>query len=107
MNPWLWKDREKIFEKIDDCKNNTEKSSTIKIDERILRRYSMKKLYGHLIAQEITIYRLYYREDCMKRFCISLTEHTARCSWFLKKKNIIVDRKKTKVAPRCNLMLCL
>ena len=37
----IYADLESLIKKIDDSKNNPEKSSTIKIDERILCAYSM------------------------------------------------------------------
>ena len=41
----------------------------------------------------------------MKKFCISLTEHAADAINF--ERNVTVNKKRTKIAPRCKSMLHL
>ena len=48
-------------------------------------------------------YSLCFVENCMKWFCISLREHATDVTNFEKKtkQNVNVDRKRTKIVPRC------
>ena len=64
---------ELLIKKIDNCKNNPEKSSTTKIWKHIPCRYSTSTIwaFGHIEKK----HNLYHREDCMKKFCESLREH--------------------------------
>ena len=50
---------------------------------------------------------LYRREDCIEKFCIFLREDAANVIDFEKKENVAVNKKSTKIAPRCNKMLHL
>ena len=59
---------------IDRYANNTDKSSTIKIGERIPCRYSMFTIWGFDHIEDV--HALYRIKDCMKNFCSSLREQT-------------------------------
>ena len=62
------------LKKIDNCKNNPEKSSTTKIGKRIPCKYSMSTIWAfdHIENEN----SLYFKKYCMKHFCKSLREHT-------------------------------
>ena len=70
----IYADLESFIKKIDACANNLEKSSTTKIGKHIPSKYSMSRIwtFDH-IANKHTSYR---GEDCMKKFCESLREHS-------------------------------
>ena len=79
----IYADLECILKKISTCYNNPELSSTTKINQHVPSGYSIftnctfDKSYNKLS---------YYRgEDCMKRFCKDLRDHTTRIIDFKKK----------------------
>ena len=84
-------DLESLIKKIDNCKNNPEKSSATKIGEPVPCGYSMSTIW----AFDSTKYKhtLYRAEDCMKKFCISHTEHAADVINFEKKKMLTLTKK--------------
>ena len=83
------------FKKIDGCANYPEKSWTIEIAEPIPCRYLMSAIRGfNNIENKHT---LYCGEDCMKKFCTSLIEHTTNVIIF-EKKNATVNKKGVKIA---------
>ena len=49
---------------------------------------------------------LYRRKDCMKKFCESLTEHAKNIIYF-EKRNVTVNKRRTKIRSRCKRMLHL
>ena len=46
-------------------------------------------------------YTLYCGKDCMKKFCESLREHAKNITDLKIKKNITVNKRKTKITSRC------
>ena len=80
----IYADIESLIEKIDHCKNNLEKSSTIKKEKLILCGYSMSTIwtFDHKENKQ----SLYCGVDWIKKFCESLREHTKKCNWFWKEK---------------------
>ena len=80
----IYADIESLIQKIDNCKNNPGKSFTAEIEELISWGYSMSTIWlcDHIEKK----HSLYCREDCMKKFCESLREHTKNIIDFEKKK---------------------
>ena len=74
--------RESLIEKIDVCKNNPEKSSTIKVSKHSVRFLSMSKISFKSIKNKYAAYR---HKDCMKKFCESLRENAVEIINFEKK----------------------
>ena len=75
---------ESLFQRIDGCKNNSEKPSATNVAEHILCAYSMSTIQTF---DDIENRHAAYRgEDCMKKFCESLREHAAKIINFEKKK---------------------
>ena len=70
----IYADIESLIKKIDNYKNNPEKSSTTKIRKHILWGYSMWTIwiFDHIENK----YSLYCRETCMKKCCKSSRKHT-------------------------------
>ena len=65
----IYADIESLKEKIDGCKNNPEKSSTIKVGENILSGFSMSTISSFKsIENKHDVYRA---KDYMKKFCES------------------------------------
>ena len=50
---------------------------------------------------------LYGGKDCMKKFCKSLREHVKNIIKILKRKNVTVNKRKTKISSRSKSMLHL
>ena len=69
-------DLESLLEKMSTCHSNSEKSSTIKINEQKPSGYS---LFTHcsfdLTKNKLDCYR---GKDCMERFCKNLEEHKTK-----------------------------
>ena len=67
---------ESLIKKKDECANNPENSSTTKVGEHIPCRYSMSTIwvFNHMKNK----HTLYHGEDCMKKVCESLREHTKK-----------------------------
>ena len=63
----IFADIEPLIKKIGRCTNNPEKSSTIKIGERIPCGYSMSKIWG--FDQIEKKHTLYHGKAYMKKFC--------------------------------------
>ena len=94
----IYADIASLIKKIDVCANNPEKSSTANTNKHIPCGYSMSTIWAfNHIGNKHTLYRW---EDCMKKFCESLTKHA---------KNIIDFEKKrrTKITSRCKGILHL
>ena len=70
----IYADIESLIKKIDNYKNNPEKSSTTKIRKHILWGYSMWTIwiFDHIENK----HSLYCRETCMKKCCKSSRKHT-------------------------------
>ena len=83
----VYADIESLIKKIDNCKNNQEKSSTTKIGKHNPYGYSMLTI-GRLIIQKTRI--VYIAEKTTKKVCESSREHA---------KNIIDIEKKKMLPP--------
>ena len=80
----IYADLEIIVEKINECKDNPENSSTAKVSEHIPSGFSMSTISSlRSIENKHDVYR---GEDCMKKFCESLREHTMKIIDFKKKR---------------------
>ena len=94
-------DIESLITKTDGCANNPENSSTTKIGEHIPCGYSMSTV---LVFDNIENKHFLYRgEDCLKKFCESLREHTKNVIDFKIKKNVTVNKRRTKITSRCKV----
>ena len=100
----IYADIESLIRKIDECANNPKKSSTMKIDKHITCGYSMSTIWGfdHIENKK----SLYRGKDCMKKFCDSLKEH-AKSIILFEKKNVTVNKRRTKIVSRGKSMLYL
>ena len=79
----IYADLECLLKKIDTCYNNPELSSTTKINQHIPSGYS---IYTNCCFDKSNNKLSYYRgEDCMKRFCKDLKDHTTKIIDFKKK----------------------
>ena len=85
---------ETLFEKMNTCHNDPEKSSTIKINKH--NHLVIHFLYTvHLIQQKNKLD--YYRsKKCMKNFCLDLREHATEIINYEKKEMIPLTRKEEK-----------
>ena len=83
-------DVESLIKRIDVCKNNFEKSSTTKVGEHIPCGYSMSTIWKFDGIENK--HDVYSGEDCMKKFCESLWEHTMKIINFEKKKNDTINK---------------
>ena len=95
-----------MIKKIDNCKNNPEKSSTTKIGEHIPCGYSMSTIWTFdSITNKLSLYR---GEEYVKKFFISLREHEADVIKLRKEKKLVsVHKKIAKLTSRFNGMLHL
>ena len=88
----IYVDLECLLEKISTCHNNTEKSSTTKINKHTLSGYS---LFAHCLFDTIKNKFDYYGgKNCMKIFCLDLREHAIKIINYKKKKEMIPLTKK-------------
>ena len=75
-----------MFEKISTCQNDPNKSSTTKINKHMPSRYS---IFTNCSFDESKIEISYYRgDDCMKKFCKDLRQHSTKTINYEKKKMI-------------------
>ena len=82
----IYADIEFIIEKIDECKNNPENSSTTKVSEHIPSGFSMSTISSFRnIENKHDAYR---GKDCMKKLCEYLREHALKIINYFKKKKI-------------------
>ena len=80
-----------MIKKLDECKDNPEKSSTTKVGEHVPCRYSMSAVWVFdNIENKDDVYR---GKNCMKKFCKSLREHTIKIINFEKKKMLPLTSK--------------
>ena len=77
-----------LIDKIDGCKNNPEKSLTKKVSEHIPSGFSVSAVSKN-IGNRCDVYRGKY---CIKRFCKSLKEYTAKITNFKKKKTMLITK---------------
>ena len=95
----------KLDKKIDECANNPKNYSTTKIGEHIPRGYLKSTIWVFDYTEnKHTLYRKKYR---MKKFCKSLREHEKNIIDFEKKKNVTVNKRRTKITSRRKSMLYL
>ena len=79
------------------CHNNSEKSSTTKINKHTPSGYS---LFTHCSFDATENKRDYYRgKNCMKNFCLNLREHATKITNY-EKKEMIPLTKEEKIAHR-------
>ena len=79
----IYSDLESLLERINNCYNNPEKSSTVKINLHTACGYS---LFTHCTFDTTKNKLNYYRgHDCMKMFCKDLREHAMKIINFEKK----------------------
>ena len=82
----IYADLECLLEKMNTCYNNPEESSTTEINKHTPSGYS---LFTHCSFDKTKTKLDYYRgEDCMKKFCKDLREHTTKIINYDKKKMI-------------------
>ena len=80
----IYADLECIIEKIDECKNNPENSSTAKVREHIPSGFSISTISSsRSIENKHDVYR---GKNCMKAFCESSRDHAMKIINFKKKK---------------------
>ena len=82
----IYADLECLLEKMSTCQNNPNKSSTAKINKHTPSGYS---IFTHCSFDESKNKFNYYRgDDCMKKFCKDLREHSTKIINYEKKKMI-------------------
>ena len=80
----IYADLESLLEKMNSCHNNTENSSTTKINKHTPSGYS---LFTHCSFDTTKDKLHYYRgKNCMKNFCLDLREHATKIINYEKKK---------------------
>ena len=86
----IYADIESLISKKDGCLNNSEIPSTTKLGEHIPCGCSMPTIraFGN-IENKHTFYR---GEDCIKKFCTSLREHTTNAIDFERKKMLLLAK---------------
>ena len=90
----IYTDLECLLEKMSTCINNTNESSTTKINKHTPSGYS---IFTSCLFDELRNKLNYYRgKDCMKKFCKDLKEHAPRIINY-EKKNIIPVTKEEKI----------
>ena len=86
----IYADLESLLEKMSTCHNNSEKSSTTKINRHILSGYSLfTKCSFEATKDKPDCYR---GKDCMKNFSKDLKEHTTNIINYEKKDMIPLTR---------------
>ena len=80
----IYADLECIIEKTDECKNDSENSSTTKISEYIPSGFSVSTI--SLFKSKEKMHNVYRGKDCMKNFCEFLREHAMKIIDFKKNK---------------------
>ena len=88
-------DLECLIEKIDGCKNNSEKSSLEKVGERIPSGFSTSII--SLFTSIENKHDVYRGKNCMEKFCESLREHEMEIINFKKKKNEVMHKRTAKI----------
>ena len=87
----IYADLECLLEKMSNCQNNPNKSSTTKINKYTPSGYS---IFTHCSFNESKNKLNYYRGDgCMKKFCKDLSEHSTKIINYGKKKMISLTTK--------------
>ena len=87
----IYVDLQFLLEKMSTCQNNPNKSSTTKINKYTPSDYS---LFAHCSFDESKNKLNYHRgDDCMKKFCRDLREHSTKIITYKKKKMISLTTK--------------
>ena len=87
----IYADLECLLEKMSTCKNNLNKSSTTKINKHTPSGYS---IFTHCSFDKSKNKLNYFRgDDCMKKFCKGLREHSTKIINYEKKKMIPLTAK--------------
>ena len=87
----IYADLECLLQKMSTCQNNPNKSSTIKINKHTPSGYS---IFTHFSFDESKNKINYSRgDDCMKKFCKDLREHSTKIINYKKKKIIPLTTK--------------
>ena len=82
----IYADLESLLEKMSTCQNDLNKSSTTKINKHMPSSYS---IFTNCSFDESKNKISYYRgDDCMKKFCKDLREHSTKIINYEKKKMI-------------------
>ena len=82
----IYADLECLLEKMSTCQNDPNKSSTIKINKHMPLGYS---IFTNCLFDELKNKISYYKgDDCMKKFCKDLREHSTKIINYEKKKMI-------------------
>ena len=90
----IYADLESLLEKISTCYNNLVESSTTEINKHTPSGYL---LFTHCSFDKTKNKLDYYRgEDCMKKFCLNLREHSSKIINYEKKKMIPLTKKEEK-----------
>ena len=79
-----------LLEKMSSYQNNSNKSSTTKINKHTPSGYS---IFTHCLFDESKNKLNYYRDDCMKKFCKDLRKHSTKIINYEKKKMIPLTTK--------------
>ena len=88
-------DVECLIEKVDGCKNNQQKSSTVKASEHISSSFSMSNISTlKSIENKNDVYR---GKDCLKKFYKSLRGHIMKIINFKKKKNEVINERAARI----------
>ena len=88
----VYADLECLLEKMSTCYNNSEESSTTKINKHAPSGYS---IFTHCSFDKSKNKLNYYRgEDCMTKFCKDLREHATKIINYEKKDMIPLTKKK-------------
>ena len=78
----IYADLECVIEKIKECKNNLENSSTAKIGKRIPSDFKISTISSfNRIENKHDVHR---GKDCMKKLCESVREHAMKIIFFTK-----------------------
>ena len=72
----IYADLQCLIEKIDECKNNPENSSTVKVSEHIPSGFLMSTISKFKSIENK--HDLYRGKGCMKKFCESLRDHAMK-----------------------------
>ena len=98
----IYTDLESLLEKMNTCHNNSEKSSTTKINKHTPSGYSLFTQCSF----DTTKNKLdYYRgKNCMKKFCLDLREHATKIINYEKKEMIPLtkeEKRSHRIQRRC------
>ena len=91
----IYAELESLLEKMNTCHNNSEKSSTTKINKHTSSGYS---LFTHCLCDTTKNKLDYYRsKNCMKNFCLDLREHAIEIFNYEKKEMIALTNEEKKM----------